>query len=86
MLVPSGAFRMGGFEGKLRSRSPSQWASEYPWEGKARKAYFRGTPYCGVHKFGRCSRCERGRVALTLSTLAMTAHSPGPMLRRRAGT
>ena len=57
VLVPSGAFRMSLFEQKLEGRSVRDWEQSYPWSNKASKAYFRGTPYCGMHhNFGRCSR------------------------------
>ena len=63
VLVPSGAFRMGMFEHKLLARSRSVWKQTYPWSSKASTAYFRGTPYCGVHNFGRCSRYVLARLA-----------------------
>ena len=56
ILIPSGSFRMSSFEGKLLARSPEGWRAAYPWASKRSAAFFRGTPYCGQHNFGRCSR------------------------------
>lgn len=63
VLVPSGAFRMGLYERKLLARSVAGWEAAHPWTSKVEKAYFRGTPYCGIHRFGRCSRYLLARLA-----------------------
>jgi hypothetical protein len=42
---------------------PAAWEAKFPWEAKLAKAYFRGTPYCGIHRFGRCSRYVLPRLA-----------------------
>lgn len=42
---------------------PTAWETKFPWEAKQAKAYFRGTPYCGIHRFGRCSRYVLPRLA-----------------------
>ena len=56
ILIPSGAFRMSLFEAKLVERTIAQWRHDFPWESKHASAFFRGTPYCGIHRFHRCSR------------------------------
>ena len=56
VLVPSGSYRMSNFEAKLLQRTPNDWDRAYPWQRKKPTAFFRGTPYCGQHAFGRCSR------------------------------
>ncbi len=69
VLVPSGAFRMSFMDAKLAGRlagapgSPAAWEAQFPWAAKQGKAYFRGTPYCGIHRFGRCSRYVIPRLA-----------------------
>ena len=63
VLVPSGAFRMSYLDAKMLARSPAQWEASLPWARKRPKAYFRGTPYCGIHRFGRCSRYVLPRLA-----------------------
>ena len=56
VLVPSGSYRLSNFEAKLVRRTLRDWDQSYPWHRKKQAAFFRGTPYCGLHKFGRCSR------------------------------
>ena len=57
VLVPSGTFRLSGFESRLLAKSPREWERDSPWRSKRHTAFFRGTPYCGpFHRFGRCSR------------------------------
>ena len=63
VLIPSGAFRMALYEHKLLARTIGEWERIYPWASKRGAAYFRGTPYCGIHNFGRCSRYVLARLA-----------------------
>lgn len=54
LLCPSSSFREASFERvaavyERRARST-------PWEARRQVGFWQGHPYCGKHKFGRCSR------------------------------
>ena len=55
VLCPSGSFRLANFD-KLMLRGPEHYATRFPWDRKISQAFWRGNPYCGRHRFGRCSR------------------------------
>lgn len=92
VLVPSGAFRMSIFEQKLLARTPGRWERDFPWSRKREVAYFRGTPYCGIHRFGRCSRyvmawlAHQNRSANHMLDVGLVEYNPlhDTELRRRS--
>lgn len=55
ILAPSGRFRIDQYDRRLL-RGAHHYRRRWPWTRKLPVAFWRGAPYCGIHRFGRCSR------------------------------
>ncbi|KAL1507016.1 hypothetical protein AB1Y20_009431 [Prymnesium parvum] len=55
ILCPGGSFREVAFDAAML-RGCEHYDSASPWQGKARVGFWQGHPYCGRHRFGKCSR------------------------------
>jgi len=55
ILCPSGSFRTVNYD-KTMLRGSNHYHRTYPWHNKTNEAFWQGAPYCGHHRFGRCSR------------------------------
>jgi len=54
IVCPSGSFRESNYDSLLLGSAVYEEA--FPWTSKSPVAFWRGTPFCGRHFFGRCSR------------------------------
>ena len=54
LLCPSSSFREASFEKVVRAYDRQR--SQRPWAVRQPRAFWQGHPYCGKHRFGRCSR------------------------------
>ena len=55
VLCPGGSFREGSYD-RLMLRGRRHYESAFPWASKVAQGFWQGHPYCGRHRFGRCSR------------------------------
>lgn len=55
ILAPGGSFREASFD-TLMLKGAAAYEARWPWETKRATGFWQGHPYCGMHKFGRCSR------------------------------
>ena len=55
ILCPSGSFRLSDYDRKML-RGSEHWEAQFPWRKKMNRSFWQGMPYCGLSRFGHCSR------------------------------
>ena len=54
ILCPGGSFREAAYD-SLMLRGSEHYEQRYPWQSKRPVGFWQGHPYCGRHRFGKCS-------------------------------